>query len=239
MILDDVGEVVRVIEEAALVLAYARSVFRRAHDGEPRIERGAIRKRLLRHDVEAHGIARQERRITTQVMTLVERWRRAEAADERNVMVLVVVDELRWRARATLYKYFHQVEEVATAWHERQVERHYARLEVATHRPGRAIDRVKALLDIYAVLAHEEHGTERTALMRRTPHVADACARLDTLIQTLLSAAVEEGDVRDDVPASELAAYAVSALEAASSAPSRAAVRRLVGLTLDALSARS
>ena len=137
--------------------------------------------------------------------------------------------------RATLYKYFHEVQEVATAWHERQVTRHYAKLEAASQRPGAAIDRLRALLETYAAIAHQEHGTEMAALMRRSPHVVAAYARLDTLVRTLLGDAVAADDVRDDVPVAELAAYALHALDAASSARSGAAVRRLVQLTLDGL----
>lgn len=142
--------------------------------------------------------------------------------------------------RATLYKYFHEVQEVTTAWHERQVERHYARLETAAHRPGAgaAIDRLRALFEVYAAIAHEEHATEMTALMRRSRHVIEAYERLDGLVRTLLGEAVASGDVRDDIPLAELAAFAVHALDAATHAPSQAAVRRLVKLTMDGLSSR-
>jgi len=137
--------------------------------------------------------------------------------------------------RATLYKYFHEVQEVTSAWHARQVERHYAKLVAAQSRPGTAIERLRTLLDTYAALAHEEHGTEMSASMRRSAHVAEGYARLDALIRALLSDAAAAGHVRDDVPVSELAAYAVNALEAASRAASHAAVRRLVRVTLDGL----
>lgn len=137
--------------------------------------------------------------------------------------------------RATLYKYFHEVQEVTTAWHERQVERHYARLDAVARRPGAAIDRLRAVLEVYAAIAYEDHGTEMTALMRRSRHVVEAYARLDALVRTLLGDAAAAGEVRTDIPAAELGAYAVHALEAATNAPSQAAVRRLVGLTLDGL----
>ncbi|MFZ3497487.1 hypothetical protein ACODT5_30395 [Streptomyces sp. 5.8] len=46
---------------------------------------------------------------------------------------------------------------------------------------------------------------------------------------------VQAGDLRDDVPTAELAAYCIHALTAASPLPSRAAVDRLVAVTLDGL----
>ncbi len=42
-------------------------------------------------------------------------------------------------------------------------------------------------------------------------------------------------EVRDDVPPKELATYCVHALAAARTLPSKAAVRRLVEVTIDAL----
>lgn len=137
--------------------------------------------------------------------------------------------------RATLYKYFHEVNEVTTAWHMRQVDRHYAKLELASKRSGPAIERLRTVLETYAAIAHAEHATEMAALMRRSPHVVDGYARLDALVRALLDAAIADGDVRDDIPSAELAAYAVNALDAATNAPSAAAVKRLVRLTLDGL----
>ena len=51
----------------------------------------------------------------------------------------------------------------------------------------------------------------------------------------LLTEAEETGDLRDDVPPDELAAYCLHALSAARSLPSKAAVRRLVTVTLAGL----
>lgn len=46
---------------------------------------------------------------------------------------------------------------------------------------------------------------------------------------------LKSGDVRDDVAPAELASYCVHALATASSLPSKAAVRRLVKVTLAGL----
>jgi hypothetical protein len=54
-------------------------------------------------------------------------------------------------------------------------------------------------------------------------------------MQDLLTAAAAAGDVRTDVPPDELAAYCVTALAAAGTMTSKAAVRRLVTLTVTGL----
>jgi hypothetical protein len=50
-----------------------------------------------------------------------------------------------------------------------------------------------------------------------------------------VSEAAETGDVRDDIPPDELANYCLHALTAAGTLPSKAAVRRLVRVTLAGL----
>ena len=54
------------------------------------------------------------------------------------------------------------------------------------------------------------------------------------MIRDLLVAAARDGDVRDDVPADELAGFCVNALRSAKQR-SKAAVRRLVSVVLDGL----
>jgi hypothetical protein len=55
------------------------------------------------------------------------------------------------------------------------------------------------------------------------------------MIQDLIVAAAKTGTVRDDVPPDELASYCVHALGGAGAHRSKAAVRRLVSVTMDAL----
>ncbi|HEY6421986.1 MAG TPA: hypothetical protein VIY28_01795 [Pseudonocardiaceae bacterium] len=55
------------------------------------------------------------------------------------------------------------------------------------------------------------------------------------MIRDLLIEGAETGDVRDDVAPEELVSYCLHALTAASSLPSKAAVRRLVTVTLAGL----
>jgi AcrR family transcriptional regulator len=137
--------------------------------------------------------------------------------------------------RATLYKYFSGVEAILVAWHERQVARHFEQLVEVRDQAGDAGERLAAVLEAYALIAHEHHSTELTALLHRGEHFARAQQHLSHLIRDLLSAAADTGAVRDDVAPDELARYCLHALAAASSLPSKAAVRRLVTVILAGL----
>ena len=140
--------------------------------------------------------------------------------------------------RATLYKYFPDVESILRSWHERQIAGHLGHLaEVRDQAQGEG-ERLAAVLEAYALIAHEFRGhpdTELAALLHRDDQVARAEEHLRNMIQDLLTAAVEVGEVRDDVVPGELARYCLHALTAASTLPSKAAVRRLVGVTLGGL----
>ncbi len=137
--------------------------------------------------------------------------------------------------RATLYKYFSSVEAILVAWHECQVTRHLEHLTEVRDQAGDAGERLEAVLEAYALIAYEHHGTELAALLHRGEHVARAQHKLSALIRDLLTEAVETGDVRNDVAPDELARYCLHALAGASSLPSKAAVRRLVTVILAGL----
>ena len=142
--------------------------------------------------------------------------------------------------RATLYKYFPDVETILLAWHERQIAGHLEHLAEVRDRAGDAGERLEAVLEAYALLSHErfshEHpGPELAALLHQGVHVTRAQQQVHALIKVLLIEAAETGEVRDDVAPDELAIYCLHALAAAGSLPSKAAVHRLVGVTLDGL----
>jgi len=139
--------------------------------------------------------------------------------------------------RATLYKYFPDVEAILFAWHQRQVTSHLEHLAEIRDQAGDAGERLAAVLDEYALISHrrEHHGTELAALLHRGEHVARAQQQLTDFIRDLLIEVRATGDLRDDVSPDELASYCLHALTAASSLPSKAAVRRLVTVTLAGL----
>jgi AcrR family transcriptional regulator len=142
--------------------------------------------------------------------------------------------------RATLYKYFPDVEAILFAWHERQITAHLAQLEELRDHAGDAGQRLEAALEAYAFISHDrfshEHpGPELAALLHRGAHLTRAQQHVHNLIKDLLTEAAATGGLRDDVAPDELASYCVHALGAASSLPSKAAVRRLVTVTLAGL----
>jgi AcrR family transcriptional regulator len=141
--------------------------------------------------------------------------------------------------RATLYKYFPDVEAILVAWHERQVGGHLEQLAELRDQAGDAGERLEAVLEAYALIQHEHHGTELATLLHRGQHVARAQQHLSHYIRDLLKEGAEAGDLRDDVAPDELASYCLHALAAASSLPSKAAVRRLVTVTLAGLYPRA
>ena len=141
--------------------------------------------------------------------------------------------------RATLYKYFSGVEAILVAWHERQVTGHLEQLAAVASRAGDARQRLEAVLEAYALISHEHHGSELAALLHRGEHVARAHQQLRTLIRDLLTEGAASGELRDDVTPEELANYCLHALTGASHLPTKAAVRRLVGVTLTGLRPRA
>jgi AcrR family transcriptional regulator len=137
--------------------------------------------------------------------------------------------------RATLYKYFPDVEAVLVAGHERHVAAHLEQLRALRDRGGDPAEQLESVLTAYAFISYHRsrHGTaEVAALVHRGEHVAGAHEALTELFRELLAAAAHAGRVRDDVAPAELAAYCLHALGAAGSLPSEAAVRRLVTVTL-------
>lgn len=142
-------------------------------------------------------------------------------------------------ARATLYKYFPNVESILLDWHERQVAAHIDHLSTLRRRAGTPYERLNSVLEAYAGIcydiAHENHGAEMTGLLHRTEHMAGAERHLSDFVRDMITEAADDGDVRTDVGAEELSAYCLNALAASSILASRAAVKRLVAVTLTGL----
>src|SRR5919199_6220093 len=107
--------------------------------------------------------------------------------------------------RATLYKYFPDVEAILAAWHERQVSAHLEELARIRDRAGDAPERLAAVLEAYALMVHESrghHGTEMGAFAARLhrdeaeharhhrgAHVAHGREQLLSFLRDLLAAA--------------------------------------------------
>lgn len=140
--------------------------------------------------------------------------------------------------RATLYKYFPDIEAILYAWHARQITghlRHLADVRDRTDDPGR---RLEAVLDAYALITHQtrgHHDLELVAFLHQDQHLADAQRQLHELIRKLIADGAQSGHLRNDIAPDELARYCLNALNAAVGLPSQAAVRRLVKVTMAGL----
>ena len=137
--------------------------------------------------------------------------------------------------RATLYKYFPDVESILTAWHERQVGNHLHQLTAIRDGAGDVGERLEAMLNTYALISLEHHNAELATLLHRGVHVVHGQKHLISLISQLLAEGVKAGSIRKDVAPQELATYCLHALTAASNLQSKPAVRRLVAVTLAGL----
>lgn len=141
--------------------------------------------------------------------------------------------------RATLYKYFPDVESILVAWHERHVAGHLIDLEELSQQAANPREAVDSVLGAYALLIFERGrstgGTDVAALVHQGDHVSGIEQQLRRFLGDLLTDAAKAGYVRGDIAAGELANYCLHALGAAANAPNKSAVRRLVEITLAGL----
>jgi AcrR family transcriptional regulator len=140
--------------------------------------------------------------------------------------------------RATLYKYFPDVETVLGAWHERQVGSHLQRLSKVAEEHDNPGERLAAVLAAYAENVNESRRNGApvvAAQLHRGPHMHDAEMQLREMLADLISEGRKAGAARRDVPAEELADYALAALGGAARLASSAAVKRLVAVVLDGI----
>ena len=197
--------------------------------------------RLWDDTIEAHRRSVEEAILDAAGALVVERGVRAVTMSE--------VAAATGIGRATLYKYFPDVEAILVAWHERQVASHLTELEALRDGADSPGERLRAVLEGYALLQHglaahhgggQPHsgGSDIAVQLHRGDHVARADRQLREFMRDVLAECGEAGAVRADVPADELARYSLHALTAASGL-SKAAVRRLVEVTLAGLSPAS
>jgi AcrR family transcriptional regulator len=188
--------------------------------------------KLWTDTIEAHRRSVREAIVHTTARLLAEHGLRSVTMSQ--------IAEEAGIGRATLYKYFRDVDSILVAWHEQQVGAHVAQLAALRDRDEGARDRLEAVLGAYALIQHErsrhEHDhAEFAALVHRDEHVTRAQQALTELVRDLLSECAQGGDVRSDISPDELAGYCLHALEGARELRSKAAVSRLVTLTLAGL----
>lgn len=140
--------------------------------------------------------------------------------------------------RATLYKYFADVESILVAHHARHVEGHLQDLEELRTGSGPVGSRLVAVMSAYAAICfhRSQHGSADVgALVHRRPEVAEAERRLRSIFVEMMAEAADEGLVRTDLAPEELAEYCLHALAAAGGTADLDHVGRLVRVVLDGL----
>ena len=91
--------------------------------------------------------------------------------------------------RATLYKYFPDVESILRAWHQRQIDEHLKQLHVVRDQAGGAMPRLEAVLAAYAaaISYRRPHDTDLAAFLHSGEHVAAAHQDLREFITGLVA----------------------------------------------------
>lgn len=186
--------------------------------------------RLWNDTIEAHRRAVRDATLDTTAALVAEHGLRS--------VTMSRIAEQTGIGRATLYKYFPDVEAILLAWHERQIQAHLEQLAEIRDHAGDTDQQLEAVLLAYALITHDSHAhhdTELAALLHRDEHLVPAQRQLHEMIRDLLAQGARTGNLRDDVAPGELASYCLHALAAAGSMPSKAAIRRLVTVTLTGL----
>lgn len=142
--------------------------------------------------------------------------------------------------RATLYKYFANVEAVLRAWHGRHVDAHLAEIAAVRHGQGDIVERLRAILATFADMAYRsgQQDAALAALIHRDDSVVRAQGHLRGIVRDLIAQGAKSKRLRRDVPPDELAHFCLHAIAAAAQLSSKVARRRLVDVTLAALGAR-
>ena len=142
--------------------------------------------------------------------------------------------------RATLYKYFPDVESILLAWHQRHVDSHLQRLTQVRDQAADSGESLEKVLEAFAIHTHESRShreSELAGVLHRGEHMEASQHQLTEFITELLTEAAKARHVRTDIAPAELAEYCVHALAAANTMPSKPAVHRLVTAILGGLRA--
>jgi AcrR family transcriptional regulator len=191
--------------------------------------------KLWDETIEAHRQSVQDATLETTARLVAERGLRGVTMSE--------IAEKTGIGRATLYKYFPDVETILASWHQRQIRQHIAHLGEVRDRTQGPGERLEAVLTAFAHIQRDRarhghgrpHGPELAVLLHTDDQLAQAQHEVRGVIAELISDAATAGTVRSDISSEELAGYCIHALEAAGHAPSKEAISRLVMLTVSGM----
>lgn len=189
--------------------------------------KGCLVPKLWNDTIEAHRQAVREATLDTT----------ADLAARHGIpaVTMSLIAQKTGIGRATLYKYFPDVEAILIAWHERQITRHLQQINEIAEKISAPGARLAAVLEAYAFIVHAHHGSSFAASLHRRPHAQHAEHTLHRFVSGLIHEAAAAGDMRSDIPADELAHFALASLSAASRLSGRPAVKRLVAVALDGM----
>jgi len=192
-----------------------------------------VMPRLWTETVEAHRHEVRQAIIDTTADLVSENGLRSVTMSE--------IAEKTGIGRATLYKYFPDVESILHAWHQRHITAHLQHLAKVRDKATGALDKLASVLEAHALHIYEtrrHHETELAAVVHRDEHASHAQQQFTDFITDLMTHAADTNDIRDDTSPRELAVYCIYAIGAAGQLSSKPAVHRLVSISLDALRAK-
>lgn len=118
-------------------------------------------------------------------------------------------------SRATLYRYFPDVDSILVEWHTDKIHSHVAQLRQVVADVGDPAERLEAMLECYATIARGvPHSGELATLLHQGALVARAEQQILDLLADVIASAVATGAARGDVAPAELARYCLHALAA-------------------------
>ncbi|MBZ5736399.1 TetR/AcrR family transcriptional regulator [Nocardioides sp. TRM66260-LWL] len=118
-------------------------------------------------------------------------------------------------SRATLYRYFPDVDSILVEWHTDKVHAHVTQLRHAAADVTDPAERLAAVLTCYATIARGvPRGGELATLLHQGAHLEQAEQQVLDLFAEAITSAVEAGAVRGDVAPADLARYCLYALAA-------------------------
>jgi AcrR family transcriptional regulator len=186
--------------------------------------------KLWKDTVEAH-------RRDVRAAILEAAWILAQERGIRGV-TMGLVAENAGISRATLYKYFPGVEEILLAAHEDHVAQHLAALAAARADAASPREALLAMLSGYArIRFHRDRAA--SAEVHGLVHAGPQHARNSSAVHNMFTEAMQDAQaaaqMRNDLGARDLAAFAVGAFDAAATVSDEPALERLVRLVAEAL----
>ena len=141
--------------------------------------------------------------------------------------------------RATLYKYFADVDAIFVEWHRRMLEKHLAHVEAIAHGGGKAADRLTDILLFFAMIALRHHGTRFAEALHDREHARVAEERLVAVVERIVAEGIDAGTFRADLSPREAAVFLQGSLSGVHRLSDEAAVKRLVDLLVEFVSVQT